>query len=161
MLVTAKNLCFQQIPTDIALAAFRDKGLSSDEETMQTISRTLSIHEQRYQNQYKKKKPTYRIMTISGCERFLATGETTDHFIGFRPFTPRERQKIFKNMLKAAHENNYFIPLLLIDADYSYQYNPRIQLSPAYKIPSPVSSVLSLLPAAQLARWNSSCRSWW
>ncbi len=117
------DLCFQQIPTDIALAAFRDKGLLSDEETMQTISRTLSIHEQRYQNQYKKKKPTYRIMTISGCERFLATGETTDHFIGFRPFTPQERQKIFKNMLKAAHENNYFIPLLLIDADYSYQYN--------------------------------------
>lgn len=117
------DLCFQQIPTEIALAAFRDKGLSSDEETSRIINRTLSIHEQRYQNQYRKKKPTYRIMTEAGCERFLETGETTDHFVGFRPFTVDERKVIFQNMLNAAQQNSNFIPLLLIDSDFTHRYN--------------------------------------
>ncbi len=117
------DLCFQQTPTDIALAALRDKAFSSDEEIQQIINRTLSIHEQRYQNQYKKKKHTYRIMTFSGCERFLSTGETTDHFIGFRPFTPEERKMIFGNMLQAARENPYFIPLLLLDDEHTYRYS--------------------------------------
>ncbi|MBR5547024.1 MAG: hypothetical protein IKU70_08580 [Clostridia bacterium] len=117
------DLCFQQTPTEIALSAFRDKGFSSDEETLRIISRTLSIHEQRYQNQYKKKKPTYRIMTLSGCSRFLSTGETTDHFVGFRPFTPLERKIIFGNMLKAAKENRYFIPLLLSDSNLDQRYS--------------------------------------
>lgn len=117
------DLCFHQTPTDIAMAAFRDKGLLSDEETARLIERTLSIHEQRYQNQYRKKKPTYRIMTRSGCERFLATGESTDHFVGFRPYTPEERKVIFGNMLKAARQNSYFIPLLLIDTGFAHRYN--------------------------------------
>lgn len=117
------DLCFQQTPTNIAMSAFRDKGFSSDEETARIISRTLSIHEQRYLNQYRKKKPTYRIMTRSGCERFLATGETTDHFVGFRPFTPEERKIIFGNMLNAAYENRNFIPLLLQDDGFDHRYS--------------------------------------
>ena len=117
------DLCFQQTPTDIALAAFRDKGLPSETEAAQIISRTLSIHEQRYQNQYNKRKPTYRIMTKAGCERFLKTGEATDHFAGFRPFTLEERKVIFANMLHAARENQYFIPLLLIDDSFTHSYN--------------------------------------
>lgn len=119
----SSDLCFHQIPTDIALAAFRDKGLTTESETSLVISRTLSIHEQRYQNQYKKRKPTYRIMTQSGCERFLKTGETTDHFIGFRPFSPEERNVVFANMLCAAKENHYFIPLLLKDDHFSHRFN--------------------------------------
>lgn len=117
------DLCFQQTPTEIAIAAFRGKGLSSDQETNRIIERTLSIHEQRYQNQYSKKKPTYRIMTKAGCSRFLETGETADHFVGFRPFTPEERKVIFENMLNAAHANKCFIPLLLRDVGYVHRYN--------------------------------------
>lgn len=117
------DLCFQQTPIDIALSALRDKGFSSDEEIQQIINRTLSIHEQRYYNQYRKKKVTYRIMTISGCRRFLSTGESTDHFIGFRPFTPEERKVIFGNMLQAARDNPHFIPLLLHEDKQAYRYS--------------------------------------
>jgi len=117
------DLCFQQTPTSIATDAFRDKGISSDEETTKIISRTLSIHEQRYQNQYRKKKPTYHIMTLLGCKRFLSTGMSTDHFVGFRPFTPEERKIIFENMLKAARQNHNFIPLILKDADFDHRFN--------------------------------------
>jgi len=117
------DLCFQQTPTSIAMNAFRDKGISSDEETARIINRTLSIHEQRYQNQYRKKKPTYHIMTLVGCKRFLATGMSTDHFVGFRPFTPQERRIIFENMVEAARDNTNFIPLILKDADFDHRYN--------------------------------------
>jgi len=117
------DLCFHQIPTDIAVSAFLDKGMDSDEELRRVIERTLSIHEQRYQNQYAKKKHTYRIMTAEGCERFLETGETTDHFIGFRAFTPEERKIIFQNMLDAARKNSFFVPLLLKDGAFTHRYN--------------------------------------
>ena len=119
----SKDLFFQQIPTDIAIAAFLDKGVECDEGLQRVVQRTLSIHEQRYQNQYGKKKHTYHIMTIDGCERFLDTGKTTDHFIGFRAFTPEERKAIFSNMLIAAHENPLFVPLLLKDSAFSHRYN--------------------------------------
>lgn len=119
----SKDLCFQQIPTDIAVAAFLDKGIDCNEELQRVVQRTLSIHEQRYQNQYRKKKHTYRIMTIEGCERFLDTGKTTDHFIGFRAFAPEERKEIFDNMLIAARENPFFIPLLLKEGHFSHRYN--------------------------------------
>ena len=117
------DLCFEQVPTDIAIAAFKDKNYASAEETMRIISRTLSIHEQRYQNQYRKTKPTYRIMTIEGCKNFLASGMTTDHFIGFRAFTLQERKIIFRNMLQAAQNNRFFIPMLLKDERFTHRYN--------------------------------------
>ena len=119
----SSDLCFQQIPTDIAVSAFLDKGVDCDEELQRVVQRTLSIHEQRYQNQYRKKKHTYRIMTVEGCEQFLSTGKTTDHFIGFRAFTPEERKIIFGNMLIAASENPFFIPLLLKDGGFAHRYN--------------------------------------
>lgn len=119
----SNDLSFQQTPTDIALAAFKEKGYASNEETAKIISRTLSIHEQRYQNQYRKKKMTCRVMTKAGCKRFLETGKMTDHFIGLRPFTPEERKVIFGSMLQAAQKNSCFSPLLLIDADFRHRYN--------------------------------------
>lgn len=117
------DLCFQQTPTAIALAALCDKGFSSNEEIQQLIRRTLSIHEQRYQNHYRKKKTNYQIMTMAGCEHFLATGKMTDHFVGFRPFSPEERKEIFGNMLHAAKENTCFIPLLLLDDGQPHRYS--------------------------------------
>jgi len=117
------DLCFQQTPTDIAVAAFLDKGMTSDEESEKIIRRTLSIHEQRYQNLYHKKKNTYRIMTVKGCEDFLSSGESAEHFVGFRAFTPQERKVIFGNMLQAAKENPFFIPLLLKDNQFNHKYN--------------------------------------
>ena len=65
----------------------------------------------------------YHIMTMSGIQRFLNTGMSTDHFIGFRAFTVEERKIIFEEMLKAAEQNRCFIPLLLKNEDFRHQYN--------------------------------------
>lgn len=117
------DLCFQQTPTDIAIAAFLDKGITSNEDAQKIIQRTRSIHEQRYHNFYHKKKSTYRIMTENGCKEFLETGVSAEHFVGFRPFTPAERKSIFENMIAAANNNTFFIPLLLKDGSLKHHYN--------------------------------------
>lgn len=119
----SNDICFQQIPSDIVIAALEGKGLLPENILNDLIRRTYFIHEQRYQNLFQKKKPNYRIMTVAGCERFLETGCSTDHFVGFRPFTPAERQRIFGDMLKVARVNPHFIPLLLKDHQSSYRYN--------------------------------------
>jgi len=119
----ANDLSFQQTPSDIAVAALQDKGMFSAEEISDMIKRTLAIHEQRYQNQYNKRKPTYRIMTVRGCQRFLETGYCSDHFVGFRAFTPYERKRIFGEIIQQARENEFFIPLLIRDHSFQYRYN--------------------------------------
>lgn len=106
------GLCFQQIPTDIAIAALRDGAFLQQDELADVIERTRSIHDQRFQNFYHKKKKSYQIMTVKGCRQFLETGFNSDHFVGFRPFTLEERKRIFQHMLEAAETNPYFVPLL-------------------------------------------------
>jgi len=117
------DIAFQQIPVDIAIDALRDKALFSPEEITHMIEHTFAIHEQRYQNLFNKKKTTYQIMTLAGCEQFLKTGYSTDHFVGFRAFTPAERQRIFGDMLRLAQENPHFSPLLLKKHAMEYKYN--------------------------------------
>ena len=62
-------------------------------------------------------------MTYAGCQEFLNTGKSAEHFVGFRAFTPIERKTIFGNMIRAAKENPYFIPLLLKDHHFNHRYN--------------------------------------
>jgi len=117
------DLCFFQTPSDIAQSALIDKAIFSEADTKSLLDRTLAIHEQRYQNHYKKRKYTYQIMSFSGCEHFLETGMFTDHFFGFRAFTLEERKRIFSEMLRCAREHPYFVPLLFKDHAFECRYN--------------------------------------
>ncbi|MBP3646935.1 MAG: hypothetical protein J6K55_10995 [Clostridia bacterium] len=117
------SLCFQQFPTKIAIAAINGADFFSEKEAAVLIKRTIAIHEQRFQNFYHKRKPAYMIMTQRGCEQFLETGVSLDHFVGFRPFTPAERQVIFETMLSNAENNPYFSPLLMKDPHFQHRYN--------------------------------------
>jgi len=117
------DLCFYQIPTDIAKAAFLEKAFFSQADMASILERTLAIHEQRYQNHYNKRKDAYQIMTYAGCKRFLETGMCADHFVGFRAFTPEERKCIFGAMIENAKKNSFFVPLLLKDHDFRCRFN--------------------------------------
>jgi len=119
----SNDLCFHQVPADIAVSALRGKAMFSEDQLNQLIERTISLHEQRYQNLYSKKKDTYRIMTVAGCHRFLQTGFCADHFVGFRAFTPEERMRIFKKMINMAQESKNFIPLLMKEHQFQYRYS--------------------------------------
>lgn len=117
------DICFQQVPSSICISALHDKGMFSKTEIDELIRRVLPIHEQRYQNQYGKRKPSYHIMTTIGCNEFLKTGCSSDHFFAMRPFTLQERKQIFGEMLQHARTNSNFVPLLIRDPHFVVKYN--------------------------------------
>ena len=117
------GLSFSQIPLETALAAIQENDYFSKEQLRDVLQRTVTIHEQRFQNLYSKRKPTCMIMTKSGCEEFLGTGLTLDHFVGFRAFTPEERKSIFRTMLDNAKVHPFFVPLLLRDDSIHFHFN--------------------------------------
>ena len=119
----SSDLCFYQTPTDIALAALLENASFPKKNMTSLVERVVAIHEQRYQNYYRKRKDTYQIMSYAGCRRFLETGLFTDHFFGFRSFTPAERKIIFGNMIAFAKENPFYVPLLLKDHDFRFKYH--------------------------------------
>ncbi|MCI6376262.1 MAG: hypothetical protein MR842_00665 [Clostridiales bacterium] len=116
------NFCFHQTPTQIALSAFRDKAAFPPQVMRQLEKQIIPMHEQRFQNLYHKRKQSYHVMTLSGCRDFLETGKTSDHFIGFRAFTPKERFSIFAAMLQAAAQNACLTPLVLKQDRLNSQY---------------------------------------
>ncbi len=117
-----KSVCFQQTPVDIALSAFLDKGVFPAETAQKLVKQIMPIHRRRFENLLYQKKPTISIMSIEGCEHFLQTGMSSDHFVGFRAFTPQERLRIFEIMLDAAQADSGYMPLLLKQADPKCRY---------------------------------------
>lgn len=116
------SIAFQQVPTETALAAFYEKA-AFPAEAMETLSQLVRpIHEQRYQNFYHKKKPNYVIYTEDGIRTFLETGESPDHFFGFRAFTKQERLDCLHRLLIATAENPHLVPLLLKQPDFTCNY---------------------------------------
>lgn len=113
------DMYFFQTPPNIALAAFRDKAAFTPKMAAMLEKRLFPIYEQRFQNLYTKKKPSYSVMSWDGCRQFLYTGMASDHFMGFRAFTPAERAVTFSTMLKAAEQNPAYSPILLRENGFS------------------------------------------
>ena len=64
------DISFAQVPTDVAVAAFRDKALFSPETADSLVKQIVPLHERRFQNLYTKKKPYIGTLSIEGCRRF-------------------------------------------------------------------------------------------
>lgn len=116
------DISFAQVPTDVAVAAFRDKALFSPETADSLVKQIVPLHERRFQNLYTKKKPYIGTLSIDGCRRFLESGVSRDQFAGIRPFFPKERLLIFSTMLKYAEENRSYSPILLKDEAFLGKY---------------------------------------
>ena len=116
------DINFAQIPTEIASAAFREKGMFPSEVTASMLKRIVPLHERRFQNLYTKKKPSYMTLSLEGCRRFLETGKSRDQFIGIRPFSPEERLQVFSVMLKYAAEKRNFYPMVLKEHAFCGKY---------------------------------------
>lgn len=115
------GLLLQQVPSNIVVAAFKEKQALPPKEMEELIRTVAPIHEQRYQNHYRKRKPTYCAITLTGCRQFLRDGRLTE-FFGFRPFTPLERKCIFGEMLKQARENPYNKVFLVKESTYENRF---------------------------------------
>lgn len=116
------DFCYVQMPPYIAARAFIEKGLLPPEAAERMVEQILPLHEQRYHNFYNKKKHNYCIMSLDSCRRFLQTGRSSDHFMGFRSFTPGERIQMFYEMLQNARANPHYHPLLLKDPAFEGKF---------------------------------------
>ena len=68
----------------------------------------VDLHTARYENNYKKKKPSYIIMSKEALKRFADEGVLYDHPHGFPPFTREERRSILNAFVKNCRDNPYF-----------------------------------------------------
>ncbi len=65
-------------------------------------------HARRYDNMLNKRKATHMLFKMDAMLQFSLTGRVSDHFVGFRPFTPLERVSILNSLLHQQLENKYF-----------------------------------------------------
>lgn len=120
--VYGTDISFVQVPTDIAVKAFQDKAMFPPDVMASFLKRLIPLHERRFQNLYTKKKPSVMTFTLEGCQRFMESGKSRDHFAGIRPFLPMERLHILSTMLKYADENRNFSPIVLKDEKFYSRY---------------------------------------
>lgn len=122
LFVHGTDISFAQVPTDIAVASFRDRSMFSPDITADMLKRIAPMHERRFQNLYTKKKPTVITLSLDGCRRFLETGVSRDQFAGIRPFFPIERLRTFSTLLAFAEENPGFCPIVLKQHSFCGKY---------------------------------------
>jgi transcriptional regulator with XRE-family HTH domain len=103
----APSVCFELIPCRILKPVMLDSALRGCDESDPMVSELIRIHCARYENIAKKKKKTVFMFTWEGLRRFAHTGYSTDHVVGMRPFTPKERIGILQDVLEQVRSNVY------------------------------------------------------
>jgi len=96
------------VPAEIMLRyapLFAAEAISAN---LEIIKPFLELHTARFENIYKKKKPTYMILSKEALRRFASEGWMHDHPYGFPPFTVEERLTIMGAFVKNCRENPYF-----------------------------------------------------
>lgn len=110
------------IPADLMGDAVREGPWAADEAQRPIMEAILpeliDIYDRRVRNTYQKRKPAHTIMKRRAMWKFACTGRTTDHFWGMRPYTPAERARIFRLLLKEYEHNPFFHLYFLKDDDF-------------------------------------------
>ncbi len=98
--------CFgmEQVPTDIVIRA----GLDARGDIPEYLKAIDHILRRRERNLLSKKRPQYHVYKQSDMQRFVRTGQMTDHPAMLRPFTPGERMEILKRLEERQRNNPYF-----------------------------------------------------
>ena len=99
------DLCFQALPTEIALHAVdhgERMGMTMDDPLLQGMIR---VHDARHQNLFAKKEPSILILTRQALTDFAKTGHMSDHLYAMRDFTPDERRTVLHGLLDALRQN--------------------------------------------------------
>lgn len=103
---------FNCIPSDVLYPAildgFRQAGLAVGEELTGLVEQLKVIHDARYENMWKKHRPTHLVYSIPAMERFMRTGVLTDQFFIQRAYTPEERRRILCELYRQTQQNPYF-----------------------------------------------------
>ncbi len=87
---------------------FRQAGYAAGEELTGLIATLKQIHDGRYENMFRKHRPTHLVYSLPAMERFMKTGVLTDQFFIQRAYTVEERRSILRSLHQEAMENPFF-----------------------------------------------------
>ena len=102
-----KSLGLEFIPPDI----YRDALLINrfpQKDSLNLVSELVDTQRKRYQNIRSKKAPSYFLLSDDAIQNFIWTGRLRNHPFLLRPFSPRERAIILKNLLTLLEDNPFF-----------------------------------------------------
>lgn len=104
------DLGLELIPADIQLAAVREGPMRDypAEDMNILLSQLYEIENERYLNSLNKHFHQYFLMSYEAMLNFVKTGLFSDHFWGFRAFTPQERLFILKDFYNRVCTSGYF-----------------------------------------------------
>ena len=108
VIISTMSMCY--VPIEIMLRYAHEHPIFSDAFSVkQDFAKSfIELHTARYENIYKKKKPTYMILSKEALRRFANEGVMHDHPYGFPPFTVEDRLIILGVFVKNCRENPYF-----------------------------------------------------
>ena len=101
------DLCISYISPRILRAALEEGPIPADQ-LAPVIDTLAQQHARRYDNMMQKRKATHLLLKKDAMLQFAMTGRTSDHFVGFRPYTPLERMSILSTLLHQQLENRFF-----------------------------------------------------
>lgn len=97
---------------DIALSALvegvLEQGRPMDAARNESLQALYEIQVMRWENFFRKRKPTHTIFSPAEMERFARTGRQSDHFFMMRAYTPEERVAILTHIRDQARTNPHF-----------------------------------------------------
>ena len=103
-----RDIGLEMISADIQQAALRE-GPMGDRVIGTALEQELyDVQHRRYRNSLEKRKHQYHLLSFSALRKFAQTGVESDHFWGFRPFTPTERLRILEELYIRASAHHYF-----------------------------------------------------
>jgi hypothetical protein len=112
------DICIDIVPTHILKAVGLGGNLPPVEGLAQLIDAFEGLFSARIQNAFTKHRVTHLVMKRGAMRDFVQTGVATDHFWGFRPYTPAERLEIFETLMDQQINNPYFHLNFLKDDDF-------------------------------------------
>ncbi|MCL1854648.1 MAG: hypothetical protein FWF86_02850 [Clostridia bacterium] len=116
IIIPTMSMCY--VPAEIMMhnaSLFLGEG-ASDPAQQEIAKAVIDLHAARYDNKYKKKKPTYMILSRRALQRLAREGYMHDHPYGFPPFTVEERLVILSTFVKNCRENPYFHTYVALDS---------------------------------------------
>jgi len=106
------DIHFNCVPTELlyqsVMEGFAQTGLASGPELLELVEQLQIIHDKRYQNIFKKHRPTHLVYSLQAMERFMRTGVQSDHFFIQRAYTMNERKEILRGMYRVMQEDPHF-----------------------------------------------------
>ncbi len=97
-----------QLLYNAVMDAFEQSGMPLGEGIDALMDGLARVHEKRFNNMMRKRKPTHLVYSYQAMERFMRTGVMSDHFFIQRAYTVEERRELIRVLRDAMEERPWF-----------------------------------------------------